>query len=135
MKRVLIIVLTLFVLTGWGKAQHNNVYADSRVDQLLQKHIESGSKVGKLRGFRVQIFFDSGVGSRANAERVKSSFETAYKNVPAYLTFSEPNFRVRVGNFRTRMEARCFLEKIRQIYTGAFVVKDDIEYPLLSDVD
>ncbi len=105
------------------------------IDDLTRKYIQANAKVKTIMGFRVQIFFDSGNSSRNTAESVRSKFKAKYPSIDAYLTFKEPNFRVRVGDFRTRHEARGFLSKIQLDYPNAFVIQDEINLPGLNIPD
>lgn len=102
------------------------------IDDLTRKYIQANAKVKTMMGFRVQIFFDSGNSSRNAAESARSKFKAKHPSIAAYLTFKEPNFRVRVGDFRTRHEARGFLNKIQLDYPNAFVIKDEINLPGLN---
>ncbi len=102
------------------------------IDDLTRKYIQANAKVKTIMGFRVQIFFDSGNSSRNAAESARAKFKAKHPEVSAYLTFKEPNFRVRVGDFRTRHEARGFLNKIQLDYPNAFVIKDEINLPGLN---
>ena len=106
------------------------VNAPKQLSNLVEKHIATNKlNTGKLMGFCVQICFESGTSSRERAERYRVSFLSKYPKHSAYLTFKEPNFRVRVGDFRTRTEARGFREKILADFPQCFVVKDEVRYP------
>ncbi|MDR1181564.1 MAG: SPOR domain-containing protein, partial [Bacteroidales bacterium] len=97
---------------------------------LLEKHIRiNKNNSGKLIGFCVQICFESGNNSRERAEKIRRTFLSKYPKNSAYISFKEPNFRVRVGDFRTRAEARGFREKIFADFPQGFVVKDEVKYP------
>lgn len=104
------------------------IIQDSRITSLLSKHIYIGEN-GKLEGYRVQIFFDSGNNSKNRAFAKKGQFIANYPQVNAYLTFQSPNYKVRVGDFRNRMSAEGFKNKIIMDFPDAFVIKDDINYP------
>ncbi|MBO4593599.1 MAG: hypothetical protein J5678_05350, partial [Bacteroidaceae bacterium] len=43
----------------------------------------------------------------------------------AYIVYDEPNFKVKVGDFRTRLEAYAFLQEIKDVYKG-YIIKDNI---------
>lgn len=106
------------------------VNADDRIMDLMGKHITiNKSNSGKMVGFCVQICFESGSNSRERAERARMAFLSKYPKNSAYVSFKEPNFRVRVGDFRTRAEARGFREEILLDFPQSFVVKDEIKYP------
>lgn len=108
---------------------------DSRID-ILQAQYDSVQKIRAnnlvtkgIDGFRIQIFFDSGNYSGDRAKRIKDEFEFKYPGNYAYITWDAPNYKVRVGDFRTRLEAEGFMQEILIDYPNAFVIKDKINYP------
>jgi hypothetical protein len=115
-----------------GKTANSQVVVNAPVQlsNLVSKHTAANRlNTGKLMGFCVQICFESGNNSRERAEKYRASFLSKYPKSTAYLTFKEPNFRVRVGDFRTRSEARGFREKIAADFPQSFVVKDEVRFP------
>ena len=82
----------------------------------------SGKRV-KIRGFRVQIFSGS---SRSDAYAVQAQFEADFKGFASYVTYQEPNYRVKVGDFRSRSEANSFMRELRSHYHNVFVFTEDI---------
>lgn len=103
---------------------------DSRIAHLVAKHRYYGEG-GKTEGYRVQIFYDSGTNSKNRAYAIKNQFMMMHPGVEAYLTFQSPNYKVRVGDFRTRMDAEGFKARISETFTAAFVVKSEINFPAL----
>lgn len=77
----------------------------------------------KVRGFRVQIF--SG-GNRNEAYAVQSRFQSSFSDMGSYVTYDEPNYRVKVGDFRSRTEATNFMRELRSQYNNVFVFTEDI---------
>ena len=143
MNKVILIFLTAFTASFVLYSQNNpngniQVVQDSRVDTLLQMHISMNkAKLQNpdnydIEGYRVQIFFESGNNSSTRAREVKEDFELEYPDVPAYISWQAPNFRVRVGDFRTRMKAEAFLQRIMRDYPNAWVIKDEIKFPSLN---
>jgi hypothetical protein len=51
--------------------------------------------------------------------------------VPVYLGYRQPYYRIRVGDFRTRLEAEGYLRRIVRNHSQAFVIKDKIRMPKL----
>jgi len=45
--------------------------------------------------------------------------------------FQSPYYKVRVGDFRSRMDAEGFKQKIINDFPDSFVVKDEINFPEL----
>ena len=102
---------------------------DEKVDELVAKHIKINQNKGTIEGFRVQIFSDSGNNSKTQAQAVSDAFTAKFPNINAYLTFKSPNYRVRVGDFRSRLDAQRFLSEIAADYPNAFIISDKINLP------
>lgn len=80
-----------------------------------------------IRGYRVQIF----LGDRGTAEATRRAFLVQHPDVPAYLSYLAPNFRVRVGDLRDRVSAEALREMLKSGFPGLYIVPDDIEPPAL----
>ena len=122
------ILLFLSLVTNFSFAQVT-VVADPAIGLLVAKHISINEEGKGFPGFRVQIFSDSGNGARERANEKRSAFVSKYPDVPAYLDFNNPNFIVRVGDFRTKLEARKFLNTVAVDFPYSFVRKDMIQPP------
>jgi hypothetical protein len=108
-----------------------DVRQDPRIDLLLQNYIVQSQGKEGTEGFRVEIFFSSGSKSREEALRKKTEFLRNFPEETAYMSFQSPNFKVRVGDCRTKNEALKLKEKIRYNYPNAFIVTDMIQFPKL----
>lgn len=110
----------------------NEVYIplsqEQKFDSLLMLQKELNTLDSTIPGYRLQIFFESGNYSKAKALEVKTTFEEEYPGMKAYVSFNEPYYRVRVGDFKTKIEAVGFLKKILKVYPNAFEVKDRISF-------
>lgn len=103
------------------------ITGDVAVSQMVEKHVELNSKVKTIPGYRVQIASFSGVNSKNSAFELRDRFNVDYPDVQVYIVFDEPNFKVKVGDFRSRLEAYAFLQQIKEFYKG-YIIKDNI-YP------
>ncbi len=103
-----------------------DIIQNAKMTTLLGKYKNLSLERAVVEGYRVQIYFESGTNSKNLAEREKQRFERAYPDVPAYLSFSQPNFRVRVGNFKTYIEASAYQDSIKDKYPNSFTVKEEI---------
>lgn len=102
---------------------------DPRITDLLVRHSQINQHRNGADGFRLEIFFSSDTKAREQAMRIKSDFDLAYPNIPSYLLFQTPNFKVRVGDFRNKSEALKAKAFIVSKYPNAFIVKDNIRFP------
>jgi len=137
MNKIVVILVFATYLSGNIFAQNietnSIITSDSRIDSLLQLHIDYNRKYPVIQGYRIQILKASGNEALDIIEKSKTDFSEKYEDIPVYLTFDEPDYRVRVGDFRTRLEAEKFLKKISRKYPGAWVIQDDINFPNLPN--
>ena len=143
MKFKWILVVTLWVLSALHTyAQSSDgevtIVQDPVIDTLLIRHVEMNKALLEdednhgINGFRIQIFEESGNKSSTHAREVMAAFSEKYPEIPAYLTWQAPNFKVRVGDFATRMQAEGLLQKIKKDYPIAWVIKDKIKFPIIN---
>ena len=109
-----------------------SVERDARLDKMLNWHIEKNKEREGMDGFRVEIFFSSNPDAKDQALKTKADFLSEYPDFPVHIKFVAPNFRVRVGDFRTKDEAWKLYKKIQRNYPAAFVVPDIINFPQLK---
>lgn len=116
---------SMILLLQEFRAEHviNPINARTTVSLAEKKVDKRTAKRVRTKGFRVQIFSGS---NRSDAVAAQNSFLRQYKEMGAYLSFEEPNYRVKVGDFRTRSEANAFLQKIRGRYQNVFVFVEDV---------
>lgn len=100
---------------------------DARIDSLLQLNAMQNKKFATIPGYRIQIYKGSGNNALNSALVIRDKFITRY-GIPAYVTFNEPYYRVRVGDFRTRIDAIKFLQRIKRAYPLAWEIQDEVKF-------
>ena len=85
-----------------------------------------------MNGYRVRIFFDNKQNSRAASEAAMNRFKSLHPGIPAYRSYESPYFKVTVGDYRTKSEAMALLQRVKDAFPGAFVVKGNIRFPVFS---
>ena len=111
-----------------GKLQ---IRQDPRITDLLIRHSQINQRKHGFEGFRLEIYFNSDSKAREIAARVKNEFNLVFPDIPSYLLFQTPNFKVRIGDFRNKSEALKTKTYIASKYPNAFIVKDMIRFPEL----
>ncbi len=104
------------------------IIQDEKVKELLANHIEINAKA-PIKGYRIKIHFGA---DKNKAKEIKADFITKYPDVPAYEKYDQPNFNIRVGDFRTKLEAYKFLKQVQADFPASFLVQDEIEMPKLE---
>lgn len=116
---------SLITLLQAFRAENNiNPTATRTVVKLGAKEVDKKiARRVKARGFRVQIYAG---GNRNDAYAVQARFQSAFSDIGSYVTYDEPNYRVKVGDFRSRSEATNFMRELRSQYSNVFVFTEDI---------
>lgn len=127
----LLLLLPCFVVLAQKPSEGRvEIIQDERIIELLNRQFEMAQgKTRKIPGYRIKIHF--GI-EKAKAKEAKAKFLAVYPDVPAYEAYEQPNFIVKVGDFRTRIDAYRFLKEIAPEFPNSFLIKDDIELPKLE---
>ena len=124
-KKSKFIVLFIFIISPYALfAQQGTVIInqDEEIEALLdlKKDVEASSD-----RYKIQIFNG---GSRSIAEKTKGEFSKNHPDIESSLEYEEPNFKIWVGNFRSRLEADRALLRIKKTFANAFIFKPKKDY-------
>jgi SPOR domain len=141
MNRFLSILLVFFSYQVFAQTKGEvMVIKDPLIDSLIAKRIElnksrptttnpTGTAIVSEMGFRVQIYYGA---DRREAFAEQARFKADYPKLNTYITYKEPNYYVRVGDYRTRLEAQKFLNELKAIYPTLFIFREKINAPILE---
>ena len=127
MKLFLLLVL---IYNGSVYAQDSLIYRDPRVDSLIKKQIQINEITTRdsrrnIPGFRIQV---ANSNDRNAVFTVKTKIYQLYPELKPYLIYQPPNYKLKVGNFKTQEEADHYLQKLIQNFpSGVYLVPDIIE--------
>lgn len=108
-----------------------HVRQSQQIANSMKSHVASNG-ARTISGYRVRIFFDNKQNARTESEAVLKRFNGLYPDVMAYRIYANPYFKVTVGDFRTKSEAMALLARIKGTFPSAFVVKENIEFPVVD---
>ena len=83
----------------------------------------------KLTGYRIRVYFDNGQNARARSEAIARSVSNTFPGIGVYRTFESPNYKVSVGDFRTKDEALKVYHSLKATYPTALLLRETINYP------
>ena len=89
----------------------------------------SNNAAKKLTGYRIRVYFANGQNARNRSEAVARSISGSYPGLGVYRTFESPNFKVTVGDFRTKDEALKVFHSLKATYPTAIILRETINYP------
>lgn len=99
------------------------------LSHLIESYKKSNYASPGFEGYRVQVLSDAGNNAKDRAQSTLLKFEQEFPSVPVYLTYQQPNFKVRCGDYRTKAEARRLQNQINGQFPGAYIVRDFIKIP------
>jgi hypothetical protein len=117
-----LLLFTLFSIASSKLMAQTNTLTlnqDSKFEQLLNEKRKSNPNLSHNERYKIQIF--NGVSE--SAKKTLNEFRQEYKNLDGTIIFNTPNYKVWVGNFRTRMEAERNLIEIQKKYKTVFLIK------------
>ena len=105
-----------------------NLQQSAEVRQALQSQVAANAE-RKIIGYRVRVFYDNAPTARARSESIVRTLRQQYPTLGVYLSFDTPNYKVCVGDFRTKDEALAVYNALKNTYPTAYIIKESINYP------
>ena len=100
------------------------------VDKLVSKYKQILKKTGGVEGWRIQLIFKD---QKEEILPYQIKFTNLYPEIPVQIAFDSPNYKLTVGNFRTRNEALKIKHQISKNFPGAYPVQIIIDPDLLEN--
>ena len=83
----------------------------------------------KVSGYRIRVYYENNQNARNRSEAIAKTISGTYPGIGVYRTFESPNFKVCVGDFRTKDEALKLYHALKSSYPTAIILKETINYP------
>lgn len=117
----LFLTFTMFTLAYniHAQDQNLNLNQDPKFEQLLNEKRKINTSINTNDTYKIQIFS----GKSEEAKKTLSDFKREYSNIDGTIIFNTPNYKVMVGNFKTRIEAERNLADIKKRYKNVFLIK------------
>lgn len=151
MKRILLIlVLTaLSSICAWAQDSLNLTRMDStyvgksilsvigpgaeinqttQVRQALYNYVSSNASKA-VQGYRIRVFYDNSPQARVRSESIAAYLRAQYPETGVYRSFESPNYKVTIGDFRTKDEALRIYNALKGTYPTAYIIKENINFP------
>lgn len=124
MLRIISIILILFF--QWPDCLGQNtgllkIDQPQNIEFLMMKWKEQNILKNSMDGYRIQLSFGN---DRVKANRLRSEFLLSFPDVPAYLIYQQPYYKVRVGDCKDRLCALRIQENISKLYPNTYIVRD-----------
>ena len=100
------------------------------IDALISKYEDILKAKNGAEGWRVQLAFKE---KKEDADKIKIDFIKLYPEIPAYLGYEAPYYRVRVGNCKTKLEAIKIKHQISKNFPSTYPVPEIINLSQLEN--
>ena len=100
------------------------VKQDDAIAGLLYKYKEYNHKREFSDGYRIQIMYTD---VRDEVYKSKANLYKEFADLASYVEYEQPYYKLRVGDFKTRLDATYYLQQVITLYPGAFIVRDKIK--------
>ncbi|CAM2810742.1 SPOR domain-containing protein [Flavobacterium frigoris] len=111
----------LSVLSSNLKAQDRNltISQDPKFEQLLNEKRKINASIAVNERYKIQVFS----GDNDKAKKTLNDCKQDFADLDGTIVFNTPNYKVWIGNFRTKIEAERNLIEIRRKYENAYLIK------------
>ncbi len=97
---------------------------NNQVDMALDSIAVRNKTVRYSSGYRIQVFVGN---DRKEVDEAKSYIYQNFPELSTYLTFSQPTYKLKAGDFTTRLDAERYYSSIRQRYSAAMLINERID--------
>ncbi len=120
-RKIFLSLLVLVTLTSKMNAQDQNISVsqDPKFEQLLNEKRKINASLTVNDSYKIQIY----TGGSENAKKTLNEFRQEFNDIDATIVFNTPNYKVWVGNFRTRIEAERNLVNIKDRNKNVLLIK------------
>jgi SPOR domain len=100
------------------------IHATDSVNATVEMHKYFMNELKTIDGFRVQVYSSTRL---QQTMQKKAEFETTHKNLKVYVVFTEPSYRLRIGDFTDKVNAYELMQILKKKYPETFIVKDQVK--------
>ncbi len=121
-------------VTSGGGAGKVIIHQDPAIKQLVSGHISSNGESSVMEGFRIQLYSGSSKKAKTDALAAKGKFLSIFPDIPVYLEYNAPFWRVRAGDFRSKNESMELYSKLKSFFPESYPVKDpNVNYTRIAE--
>lgn len=117
--------LLLVLMLQNVEAQEVQINEAPAIAELYKSWTNQNRTNPHLDGWRVQVMAST---DRTQLEEGRVRFRNAYPDVPAELVHEKPYYKLKVGAFKSRLEALAFISTLTE-FAGAYPAKDNQIHP------
>ncbi|OCB74329.1 SPOR domain-containing protein [Flavobacterium crassostreae] len=99
--------------------QNTSIRQDAKFTQLLNEKRKINPTIAANERYKIQVFS----GDSEKAKKALYECKQQFSELDGTIVFNTPNYKVWIGNFRTRIETERNMLEIKKKYPNAFLIK------------
>ncbi len=100
------------------------LHINRRLDMVLDTIATQNRSIRYAPGFRVQVYVGN---QRKDADAAKLLISQNFPELSPYLTYNQPTYKLKVGDFMRRMDAERYYASIRRLVESAQLQPDKVD--------
>lgn len=113
--------LTFFWVSGLCSAQQSKpqIVKDSVVNRMVAERILINQQKFQRHYFTIQLFN----GGHQAAKEIQILAEEKFPDLPSFFTFETPNYKVQLGRFKFKGQAKKVLLQVKKEFPESFLIE------------
>ena len=122
MKKIIFFFITFsFLFSNQVFSQNEGkleIQSSEKIKNIIKQKEAYNKQLKNIKGFKIQLFN----GSEQGAYKTREDFSTMFPDIEIKIQFFSPEWKVRVGNYKNRLDADRALFEIKQAFPGAIIL-------------
>ena len=100
------------------------LHVNKRLDALLDTIAQQNRSIRYAPGYRIQVYVGN---ERQEADDAKLQVYRSFPELSPYLSYKQPTYRLKVGDFMRRLDAEHYLSQLKQQFTSVILQPDKVD--------
>ncbi|AWM13960.1 sporulation protein [Flavobacterium sediminis] len=115
-----IVFITSFFSIGiHAQSGKTTLSQDEKFSELLEEKAKINANLSINNSYKIQIFY----GNSSDAKNQLATFKRDFSGIEGTIIYTNPTYKVYVGNYKSRLHAEKALIEIKKKYPTALLIK------------
>jgi len=114
-----LLICTLYGANSFSQEDKTTLYQDLKIELLLKEKRKINQSISTNESYKIQIFY----GNSNDSKKKLQEFKREFNEIDGTIVYTNPNFKVWIGNFETRIEVEKAMLEIKKKYPTALLIK------------
>ncbi|MCO6175136.1 SPOR domain-containing protein [Flavobacterium sp. NRK F10] len=115
-----IVFITSFFSIGiHAQSGKTTLSQDEKFSELLEEKAKINANLSINNSYKIQIFY----GNSSDAKNQLAAFKRDFSGIEGTIIYTNPTYKVYVGNYKSRLHAEKALIEIKKKYPTALLIK------------